>query len=132
MKTAHDFFAAFRWKVALNVRDDENEHAEQHGDFQHIVDEKLNAAANSPGHIKTEQREQVANYGIQPFHSKHLVLKEQPYGLQNFHNGIDLSFLNHIVISKKVDALCQVKAISHQMAFIYCSSLYPLLCHRGS
>ena len=87
MKTAHDFFAAFRWKVALNVRDDENEHAKQDGNFQHIVDEKLNAAADSPGNIQSEQRKQIADDGIEPFHSKYLVLKKQPHILKNFHAG---------------------------------------------
>ena len=44
-------FCSFRREVALYVGYNQNQHAEQHHDFDCVVDEKLNAAADFPGGI---------------------------------------------------------------------------------
>ena len=51
MKSTKYLFCSFRREVALYVGYNQNQHAEQHHDFDCVVDEKLNAAADFPGGI---------------------------------------------------------------------------------
>ena len=45
MKLTEYLFRSLRRKIALNIRDNQNQNAEQHHNFNRVVDEKLNAAA---------------------------------------------------------------------------------------
>jgi hypothetical protein len=53
LETPHDLFAAFRRKITLNIGNDENQHAEQDGNLEHIIQKELQAAAPAPGNITT-------------------------------------------------------------------------------
>ena len=63
----------------MNIGDCKNQYAEQHRDFQDIVDKKLDAAANAPIYIQAQCRQPNAEKFVQPFHAKHLILNKVPY-----------------------------------------------------
>lgn len=54
MKSAEDASGAFRREVALDVRDNEDQHTQQHHDFDYIIDEKLDASAPTGSSIDSK------------------------------------------------------------------------------
>ena len=53
VEPSHDGPAAFRRKIALNVRNKKNKHTEQDCNFDYIIYKKLQTAAQLPGDIHT-------------------------------------------------------------------------------
>ena len=47
---------------------------EQNGDFQHIVEEKLDAGPETAGQVQPQSLQSPADGGVEPFHAQHLVL----------------------------------------------------------
>ena len=47
MKSAEYLLCPLRWEVALDIRDNQNQNAEQHHNLDCVVNEELNAAADS-------------------------------------------------------------------------------------
>ena len=78
MKLPENFFRAFGREKTLNVRNDENQDAEQHHNFYHIIDEKLRASADFFRGVKTDRIQQIADKTVQPSHSENFILKEIP------------------------------------------------------
>ena len=74
----HDAAAALGREVTLNPGDGKDQHAEQHGDLDGIVQEKLHAAADAPGDVQPQGGEQVAHQPVEPLHAQHLILEKQP------------------------------------------------------
>ena len=62
----------------MYIRDYKNEQAEQNSNFDHIIQEKLNAAAQTSVYVQSQKRQYISNQPVQPFHSQNLVLKELP------------------------------------------------------
>ena len=74
MKPAQNPLAPLRWEVALDTGDHENQEAQQHRDLDHIVEEKLNAAAPAGGCIQPQrgQAADAANSGrLDSLNSRH-------------------------------------------------------------
>ena len=45
MKSAKDALGAFRWEIALDVRNNEDQHTQKYHDFDYIIDKELDAPA---------------------------------------------------------------------------------------
>lgn len=69
MKPAQNFLASLRGEVTLDVGNDKDQAAQQHSDFDDIVQKKLNAAAYSPTRIQPQSRQATADQSVQPLHS---------------------------------------------------------------
>lgn len=69
METAQNFFAALRGKIALNVGDNKNQEAQENGNFDDIIEKKLNAAPKPPVYVQPQQRQDIADPLIQPLHT---------------------------------------------------------------
>ena len=76
MKTPHDFLAALRWEIALNVGDQINQYAEQNGDLNDIVEEKLDTPSNAACRVQSQRVQQISNQRIQPLHAEDLICDE--------------------------------------------------------
>ena len=79
----------------MNIGDCKNQYAEQHRDFQDIVDKKLDAAANAPIYIQAQCRQPNAEKLVQPFHAKHLVLNEIPHAHTKASLSIDRKYIKN-------------------------------------
>ena len=78
MEPAHDAAAALRREITLNPGNAEDQHQQQHTDFDGIVKEKLHTAAEATGGIQPQRREQIAHQRVEPLHAQHLILEKQP------------------------------------------------------
>ena len=78
MKSSENFLRPFRRTIALNIADYKNQEAEQHGNFDDIVKEKLNTCYPSVGKVKSHRGKSPAEEIIEPLHSEDLPLKEVP------------------------------------------------------
>ena len=78
MKVAGNFgFIAFlRREIALNIRDQINQHTKQYGDLDDIIEEELEASADAAGRVHLQGAEQMADQGIQPLHAENLICDE--------------------------------------------------------
>ena len=56
-------------KVALDVGNDKDQAAQQYGDLDHIIEEKLNTAAHPPTCVQSQYRQAIADQSVQPLHS---------------------------------------------------------------
>lgn len=78
MKTSENFFAAFRWKVALNVTNKKDQEAKQDSNLNYIIEKKFNASDQAGRRVKPHSGQAASNHPIQPFHAENLVLKKVP------------------------------------------------------
>ena len=78
VKPAQNPLAPLRWEVALDIGDHENQEAQQHRDLDHIVEEKLNAAAPAGGCIQPQRGQAAADDGAEPLHAQNLILDKIP------------------------------------------------------
>lgn len=83
--------APLRRKVALDIGDEEDQGAEQDGDLDGVVQEKLDASTQTPVQGKTRRGEPGPDDLIEPLHPQDLVLNELPQ-LQ----GESLAFIKYI------------------------------------
>ena len=84
MESAQDFLGSLRREIALDVGDHKDQHTQQHHDFNHIVEEKLNTPADPAGGIKPNGFHKAAKQTIQPLHSQYLILNKRPHGYHPF------------------------------------------------
>ena len=78
VKPAQNPLAPLRREVALDVGDHENQEAQQHRDFDDIVEEKLDAAAPAGSRIQPQRGKAAADRGVQPLHAQNLILDKVP------------------------------------------------------
>ena len=78
VKPPQNPLAPLRREVALDVGDQENQEAQQHRDLDHIVEEKLNAAAPTGGCIQPQRGQAAADDGAEPLHAQNLILDKIP------------------------------------------------------
>ena len=81
MEPTEDPLCSLRWEIALDVRDHEDQHTQQYHDLDHIIEEKLDTAADPACWIKAYRFHNAAHQAIQPLHSKNFFLEEIPCDL---------------------------------------------------
>ena len=79
VKASHDLLAALRREIALYVRNQEDQQAQQHGDLEHVIQEKLHAAANTGLRIQSGGGQKLIDQCIEPPHAQHLILNKLPH-----------------------------------------------------
>jgi hypothetical protein len=55
VKSAENFFTALRREKTLDIADKKNQDAQQQGDFDHVIDEELQAANPTIGRIEPKR-----------------------------------------------------------------------------
>ena len=88
VEAAQDLFAALGREVALDVRNDEDQQAEQPGDLEHVVEKELQTSAEPRARVEPDRRQNRADQPVEPVHAEDLVLNEIP----NSHLLTNLSF----------------------------------------
>ena len=76
VKPAEDLPAALRREITLHIRDQQDQHAQQHHDLDRIIKEKTDTAAKLGFHIQPDQGKQRADQPVQPLHPQDLILNE--------------------------------------------------------
>ena len=76
VKAAQDPPAPLRRKVALDVGDQKDQHAQQHHDFDGIIEKELNAAADPARRVKAAGFDGPADQPAQPFHPQNFRLEK--------------------------------------------------------
>ena len=76
--------AALRGEVALDAGDQRNQSARRQHDFDHIVDEELDAAARFALGLQSAGPYSAGDQAAQPIHAENLILTaRQPCDLMN-------------------------------------------------
>src|SRR5699024_10285407 len=78
VKSAEYLFSSFGREITLNIRDNQNQNAEQYHNFYSIIDEKLNTSSYFARGIYTASVQKCFNEAIQPVHTKDFILKKVP------------------------------------------------------
>ena len=86
MKAAKNFFGTLRQEVALDVRDDQNQNAQQHHDFDGVIEKELHAAAHPARRVQPACLQRAADQAVQPLHTKNFILEKVPSGRDCLHH----------------------------------------------
>lgn len=116
MKAPQNLPGAFGRKIALDIGDAENQYGQQDKNFDGVIQEKLQAAAQYTVWIQAEGGQALANPSIEPLHSQNLILKDQPDGAKSFHTLYPFHWTNSFKI---FDLIIRRKAIGRTMAFYF-------------
>ena len=63
MKPAHDPLAALRREVALDIGNHKNQDAQQHRDFDDVIEKKLKTCAQTGGNIQSDCGKKIHIFG---------------------------------------------------------------------
>ena len=94
VKPAQDLFGPLRRKIALDIGNDQYQHAQQDHDLDHIIEKELDASAHLAFGVQPAGFHGAADQAAQPFHTQDFILKEIPSGLPRLHPYFLASRLN--------------------------------------
>ena len=78
VKPPQDPLAPLRREMALDVGDHKNQQAQQHRDFDDIIEKELDASPKAGAGVQAQGGQSLSNGGAEPFHTQDLILQKTP------------------------------------------------------